>query len=321
MSDKSKRVREFQKDELQEKYNQKLNAKLAEMEDEFLQELEGEPHPPIFVVGCQRSGTTLLNQLIINNFKVAYPTNFVARFWNAPTLGCLLQSNMKLEFGNVPYKSNLGYTPGSSGPHEFNYFWRKWFVKEPYKQNGTNYLSESEKRAFKLEMEGMSKFTGCSWVFKNLHRVPFEIKLLSELFPKALFVYIKRDIYANVESTLNARKKLFGDEKEWLGAKPYNYQKIVTLKPLEAVTKQIKGINYTIENQLKEVNPENVLRLNYQFLTDNPQSLLLNLNSYDLLKRDDTISSSFNVEGILRKKTKSLNKEFCAQIDSVLKDL
>ena len=82
--------------------------------------------PVTFIVGVQRSGSTFLNQLLINNFHFTYPNNLVARFWDTPFVGVALSKSLKLS-GEVPFVSDLGYTEGINSPHEFGYFWKKWF--------------------------------------------------------------------------------------------------------------------------------------------------------------------------------------------------
>jgi hypothetical protein len=43
-------------------------------------------HPPVFIVGAPRSGSTLLYQLIVVRFDVGYLSNLHCRLYGAPSL-------------------------------------------------------------------------------------------------------------------------------------------------------------------------------------------------------------------------------------------
>jgi hypothetical protein len=49
----------------------------------------------IFVVGTQRSGTTLAMQLLANTLCLTYPDNIVARLWGAPHAGVAISQSLK----------------------------------------------------------------------------------------------------------------------------------------------------------------------------------------------------------------------------------
>ena len=86
-------------------------------------------YPMVFIIGAPRSGTTLLSQLLSSSGLFGYINNFIARFWTAPTLGALIYKTV-LDHecrGNSSLQSHLGVTENLHEPHEFGYFWRRWF--------------------------------------------------------------------------------------------------------------------------------------------------------------------------------------------------
>jgi len=66
---------------------------------------------PIFVVGLPRSGTTVLEQVCLHVFKLAYIDNISAKFWNAPEYGVALSSSIVPfeERRQASFESNFGF--------------------------------------------------------------------------------------------------------------------------------------------------------------------------------------------------------------------
>ena len=83
--------------------------------------------PVFFIVGAPRAGTTLLLQTIINHFAIAYINNLVAKFWEAPVIGAAFSQSILGTGKPVAYESSGGFTEGILGPHEFGYFWKRFF--------------------------------------------------------------------------------------------------------------------------------------------------------------------------------------------------
>ena len=106
-----------------------LNDALAPLEQALIEEFEAPTEPLVFIVGAPRSGTTLLTQLLISQYEIGYVSNLIARFWKAPYLGLLLAKEIRDPDRppDVGFSSDRGFTSGYEGPHEFGYFWRRWF--------------------------------------------------------------------------------------------------------------------------------------------------------------------------------------------------
>ena len=94
-------------------------------------------HPPVFLVGCPRAGTTLFMQWLAASRRFAYPSNLASRLFRSPRMGALLHRAL-LDFDTreeivpaaqqtVSFSSVLGKTKGAVQPHEYWYFWRRFF--------------------------------------------------------------------------------------------------------------------------------------------------------------------------------------------------
>ena len=75
----------YQKDKEVEKRIERLNMLLLPLQEKISKGMKVPKRTTIFLLGLPRSGHTLLAQLMISHFHLAYPTNFVARLWKAPS--------------------------------------------------------------------------------------------------------------------------------------------------------------------------------------------------------------------------------------------
>ena len=168
-------------------------------------------------MGPMRSGTTLFMQWLANTGLIAYPTNLLSRFYQAPIIGAKIQLlltdpryNFRDELGEFTqqseYKSENGKTKGVLAPNEFWYFWRR-FLAEP----GRDVWSDDElpksmdTQTMLAELAGMMNVFEKPFAAKGMlfnYNIPF----LDSLFDKVVFVQIKRDPVANVASVLDAQK-------------------------------------------------------------------------------------------------------------------
>ena len=111
---------------------------LAPVESDLAKKFKSPKYPLVFIVGCGRSGTTLMMQWLANSSLFAYPSNLISRFYEAPYLGAKIQQllldpayNFNDEICDFSvdfdFNSKLGKTRGALAPNEFWYFWRRFF--------------------------------------------------------------------------------------------------------------------------------------------------------------------------------------------------
>jgi hypothetical protein len=268
----------YKKNAFAEKYLAQMNASLETVDESIIKELNSAAEAsPVFIVGLQRSGTTLFNQLLINQFDFAYPSNFLARFWNAPLTALLLQNNLNFQ-SKVSYESNLGYTAGISGPHEFGYFWRHWFPWDTFEDAFQKSSINNEK--FAALMKALQHMEEKPWIFKNLHKVNFQIETLHQLFPKAVFLYIKRDPLYVMQSTYQSRQELFGNVQEWFGIQPPEYEKLKSKPVMKQIAGQIFYSERYIEDSLEQIDPKHVFKIEFEYLVADPKKAIDALNEF-----------------------------------------
>jgi len=285
------RNKRYKKDPIQESVLEIMNRTLYSKEIELIDKFSKPILPVIFIVGAQRSGTTLLMQLMTQYFELSYPNNFIARYWDVPYFGAMLYKNMlnNLEENQMDLNSDLGYTKGLKGPHEFGYFWKKWFPWESWEEKKYNEVDYS---ILQKQLAAWESVNDTPLIFKNVIQLNSNILQLKNLFPNALFIFIKRNLIYNVQSTYQSRIKLFGNTEEWFGVKPSNYNSLKKLPIIEQITKQIVSTNAEIDNQLARIDSDSYIDLKYEDLVQDKTNILKQIE--------------FKLQGLIKSKPISL---------------
>lgn len=181
--------------------------------------------PPIFVLGHWRSGSTLLHNLLtsdpqfsyVNLYQTMFPWHCLTTEWLGSKIAAPLlpktrpMDNMGISF-DLPQEDEFalcvmtGYSP----------YLLPIFQHQPRKidrffnvEQGLNPKELQEwKDALTLLMKKVTHKTGKPIVLKSPSHT-FRTKLLLEMFPDAKFVYIYRNPYAVLKSSVHFRKTIF----------------------------------------------------------------------------------------------------------------
>lgn len=256
-----------------------VNGLLAACQEEVNQQYSKPQFPLLLLMGAPHSGTTLFMQWLAESGQWGYPTNVIARFYTAPYLGARIQQ-MLIEndyYGQVsefkktdPFTSTLGLTSGALAPHEFWYFWRRFF---PLEAEADVVLPENLARVDveKLNREvaaleaALEKPLAMKAMLLNWH-IPF----LDAAFEKVLFVNLIRDPAYVVQSILDGRRKYFGSEELWYSFKPPEVAWLKDLSPLEQVAGQIYFIRKATDDGISQVDSMRTLTIHYEEFCENP---------------------------------------------------
>jgi hypothetical protein len=295
------RTNEFRRNMLLERLLMELNSELQPSEQALLRRYQNNkkmPYPLILVMGPLRSGTTLFMQWLANTGLVAYPTNFLSRFYTAPIIGAKIQLlltdprfNFRDELGEfgqqAEYFSENGKTKGVLAPNEFWYFWRR-FLAEP----GRDVWTDDQLRRSMDADTMLAEILGMMQVFQKPFAAKgmlfnYNISFLDSIFEQILFVQIKRDLVANVASVLDARKRQLGSEKSWYSFIIPEYDHLKNLDPVTQATGQVYYINQAVEQGLAVVDESRKLQVTYEDFCADPKCLFekiktkLSLNNYE----------------------------------------
>lgn len=292
-----KRLDEYKKDDIVESVMEDTNQRLQGLHLMIPEGYTMPKFPVIFIVGAQRSGTTLLMQSMVNYFKLFYPNNLIARFYKAPYVGAYLYKSLFKNLDNleVAYSSDLGYTESIHGPHEFGYFWRRWFPYEAYEQNFTEEAFAPGELAH--ELAALESVFAVPLVFKNIITCDFNIERLAKELPTALFINIKRDPIHCIQSTYLSRLKMFGTDTEWMGVKPPEYPLLKEMPVFDQIAGQLHFVKKYIDASLHKISPERSITVRYEDFTENPSNILHDIfemvrrNGFKIEKRDRIVPS------------------------------
>ena len=255
----------------------KMNDLLVSAELELEQTTTEAPEPLLFILGPPRSGTTLVSQLTQASQAFCTLTNLAAHFWKAPALGLMLSSVLEMRNGDTTsdFKSLRGVTGDLWEPHEFGYFWSRWFDLG----QETHFL-DPETRA-RVDTEGlvrsivaMQSVQRRPLAFKNNTWFSFQADLLAEVFPQSVFISCSRDPYYVAQSIWMQRIDLYGDPARWWSVRPPDYADIIQLPPLEQVARQAVSIELTTSKTLARVDPARVIRADYTDVVREPRKLV-----------------------------------------------
>ena len=262
---------------------QELNELLEESQEKILKRYTKPVLPPVFIVGCPRSGTTLLLQWMAYSGGFTYPSNFISRFYRAPYIGALVQKMLvdprydyNAEMGGMNitpenwFRSDLGKTKGFLAPNEFWYFWRRFFDFGEIQYLDQKKLNCVDTKTFLSELAALEAVFKRPLLMKALI-VNWNLKFLSEIFEQAVFLYIKRDSFFNIQSLLKARLKYFNDIHKWYSFKPVEFEFLKNQEPHFQVAGQVYFTNKAIENGLAGIDPSRWIRIDYEDLCLSPE--------------------------------------------------
>lgn len=327
-----KRAPQFKRNDSLEDFLKEINANLSIAEEKLSIESR-QNYPIIFVMGTLRSGTTLMTQWLAATGEIAYPTNMMSRFYGAPIIGAKIQrllTDEKYNFRNEimdfnsesNYQSENGKTKGALAPNEFWYFWRRFLKYD----TEIEYIKDEKL----LQQEGIymlrNELIGIADVFEK----PFALKgmicnynigFLDQMFDKALFIYTKRNPYANIESALKAREKQFGNLDEWYSFKIPEYTRLKKIEnPIKQVAGQIYHANQAIQESLDKVAEDRKLIVEYEDFCENPEKYYVQMVD-KLAVQDCKISSVYKGEKQFKATRKSINPEIKRCYEEYLKEL
>lgn len=265
----------YQKDEEQEKRLIELNALLAPLEQQLTEDLTEPQLPQVFIVGPPRSGSTLVGQLLAHWGGFGYISNFLARFYMAPGVGARIERTLDINntMGQPDYVSDHARTKGWHEPHEFGYFWARWFNQgqETHKLSNEA-LSKICTPDLLKSLASIESVYQSPMVYKNNTWFTFHIEFLSHLIPNSVFVICNRELIYVAQSIYQARLKLAGDQSQWWSLCPPEYRDLLDKNWDEQIAGQIYYTIKHMEEGLRNVSNRRVIRAPYEAICENPTS-------------------------------------------------
>jgi len=224
----------------------------------------------------------MLSQLLALRGGYGYVSNFVARFYKAPAVGMMLQEILGESLGpkNVNLQSSFGQTFGLLQPHEFGYFWDRWFDlgQDSHKLSDED-LARVPQAMLAREIANMESVSGMPMVFKHLPYFSMQVPWLLKVFPNSVFVSCMRDPLYNAQSIALARESLLGSRDKWLSTRPQEIGGLLGLPWHEQIGRQIQSIRAEIEEARRRVPPEQWVDCDYEQLCGTPGGIVARVDA------------------------------------------
>ena len=255
-------------------------------------------HPPIFILGAPRSGSTLAIQVITDALDVGYINNRHCQWFGAPALAERLFPPLK----NRPksdYKSQHGVAEGRHAPAECGEWWYRFFRRTP-RHAILEEMCPRRMRRFRQSVAALTSEFNKPVLFKNLY-ASLRIQAIAHYFPESLFVVIKRNEVANGHSILEARHERFRDYTSWFSVEPPKIEELKLLPAHQQVIEQIRHIHKTIDEDLRisGVAKKRRFDLDYEDLCARPNDMIGELKIFletngCLISRRGVVSEKFS---------------------------
>jgi len=251
----------------------KFNQGLTELEHELHAGTAVADFPPIVIVGLPRTGSTYLSQVLISSLHLAYVSNIMAKFFEAPLVGAqmskLLVSDedlLKLQFD-----SHLGRTSQLFGPSEYGWYWlnRIPFLSTNHEQVDESRMVASMRR-IQQELGRVMTIYGRPLVVKCAV-APFILDSFLEN-TDAFIVFIDRDLSEVSSSILKVRATYLESVNDWWSIRPADWESRLQLSPWEQVSWQISTAHSAMLGAFRS-HPGRSARVTFPQLLKDPKSV------------------------------------------------
>ena len=272
-------IGDFQLNNKLESLLKEVNGLLSRCQEEVNCQYTKPRFPLLLLMGAPHSGTTLFMQWLAESQQWAYPTNLIYRFYAAPYLGAriqqiLIENDIHGEISGFKptarFTSTLGKTEGALAPHEFWYFWRRFF---PLEADADIVLPEKLPQVdvvkLNCELAALEAALGKPLAMKAM-LLNWHIPFLDTAFDKVLFVNFKRDPAYVIQSMLEGRQRRNGSEEFWYSFKPPEYTWLKNLPPVEQVVLQIYFICKATDEGMAQVDPARTYTVQYEEFCRDP---------------------------------------------------
>lgn len=224
-------------------------------------------HPPLFVVGPPRCGTTSIFLTLVNELGLAFIPNVSKRHPRAPFAYALLSSLLGERY-QPTLANRFGIVEQPMGPSDGWDVFRRWLPNAyPTRPPGPEV---AELGTLVRLLEWLLDGPLCVRNNVNSLRIP----LLDALFPGALFVGITRDWREAALSLADAYREFGTEPGAWWSAGPPDYDPAGFESPLEKAVFQILGVEAILRRDLTRLAAERCLLVRYEDFCADPDTVV-----------------------------------------------
>ncbi len=251
---------------------------LAPLERSLLAKAPELAHPPVFIVGPPRSGTTLLYEAMVTRFRFSYFSNIAHRLHRTPAAATKLGAGA-IHRWKGDFQSRYGHIPGWGSPNEGGWIWKRW-IPEEHALNETD-VAGRPVDVMSRTVAAIAGLLEAPFLNKNvMHSV--HMRLLDAIFPECLFVECRRDPMTTGRSILRARTDEFGEGglEKWLSVQPPGWDLYAERSPGEQAVAQVMLTRAAIAQDAAGLGAARHLVVEYEQLCDQPESVVGTIQSF-----------------------------------------
>jgi hypothetical protein len=224
-------------------------------------------HPPVFIIGLPRSGSTFLYQLLTGMFDVMYIDNLMNLGREALYFSTWLSQKKYAQTPHNSFTSDYGntYRDGLHAPAEAGALWYRWIPKKAIMVDEHS-LTPGKKAHMAMNIRALINRYQKPLVIKNLYFAT-RIRLIRDIFPEAKFIHIHRSPVFTAQSIYLSRLRNVKDPlMHWWSVKYPGYESLLG-EPLEVqVARQVYELDRIIKRDLSGVGNDHLLRIDYDTL-------------------------------------------------------
>jgi len=242
---------------------------------------------PVFIIGCPRSGTGLLHNLMRLHPDFAWITpltNWICgKSWFRsvpPHLAHVadevlhhLPPFVRPRFLRGPYDGSV-QAAGVLPTHEGHSIWNRFCPRRPHHACRSDAVSPPARSVLRdvvrwhLRYHRRPRFV--TKTPRNALRMPF----FQAIFPDVQFIHLVRDGRAVAASILKMRRKMYGTVHHWWGARPPGWQDVQADPPIIQAAWMWSSFLETIDQDAARLPHDSVYTLRYEQLTRRPRETM-----------------------------------------------
>lgn len=274
---------------------------------------------PIFLVGAPRTGSTILYQIVTNNFDLLYIDNLANTFSKNLYFGLWLSKNLKIKGPHNCFKSDFGRTlkGGFRAPNECG-----GFCENMLETDNVYQLVEKNEKATSLKMKKyLSAIMGRyrkPIIFKNLKSGQI-LPIIKVAFPEAKIIFIKRNPFFTAQSIFLAKRKAGIPADRFFGTKPRKYKELAYSSEPEQIVKQIYHMEKQIEQDSALFLKSNFITIHYEEVCRDYKALISKFEIF--LNKKAVKSRAIKEPLILPEQKKIINNDVARQIEKEISKL
>jgi hypothetical protein len=232
----------------------------------------------LFILGAPRTGSTVLFQSVVAAFDLPYISNRTnAVRPKSPAPGVVRDFSQRAARPGA-FESRYGKTDGELGLSEGSAVMAHWCGGGHPSEIMSAGVLPNRAAHMRATLRAIETACGAPLVVKNAWNC-FRLADLARHFPRAGFVWIRRDIFAAAVSDLAARYAVQGDPKVWNSATPRNVEALRSLSPAAQVLENQFEFARAIGDAATALPPNRFAEVWYEDLCSDPAGILSRLST------------------------------------------